>query len=467
MICNEIKPVVGQGTIELIDYSPITVNSSVDSSVNSSTGSTANDSKAYATGSSTSETNSYDVSVNLSKAGGINAGYAHSSTVTADQSATTGTETGADRQFASSESMSIKEWGSYLSIDPQTQAAMWTWTQEYPWNCSIFGQRTSSATSVPPFVFTRLFVGTDASGAYKTMPPSTLSLVGITFVSKARWAYFPTAGDDLQFRHSVTYQTGTHTIASSTKSATIDQMSTTIAPIGTVMLSNVPIIYTASTNIVSEPPSLATNPPSTTTTLASLSQLALDPLGGSDHRGAVVGLTATQFRTPLPHPTDAFIVAPASNDLFITGTGFSFSSDLASMFQADVRKGPITFTVSFKVSSTDDDYTLYIRHWKSTPLGCSITCVINDLATVIRHVDEGEVEGGSDNMMRLVLRNLDYSSTEFFDYLRRNEHGRGHSRLRRCRAHDGLRLRDKISRDRLVERAKCIRIADRRGAQRG
>jgi hypothetical protein len=80
----------------LVDYFPKTLNSSVNTSESAAQGTSSSSNSQYSTGSSTSETNTYDVSVNLGffgadPTGGVTGSYGNSTTNTREQSQSEGT----------------------------------------------------------------------------------------------------------------------------------------------------------------------------------------------------------------------------------------------------------------------------------------------------------------------------------------------------------------------------------------
>jgi Rieske Fe-S protein len=391
LLINTIVPNVDtKDDIELIDYAPITVNAAVDTSINSAVSASTSDSRQYTTGSSTSVTNTYDVSVNLSKMSGVSGGFSHAQTNTVENSRTAGTDVGADRQGGSSDAMSVKEWGSYLAIDVIQQAPTWTWTQEYPWNVFLYQDRDAiQNVTLPPFVLNRLFLTpptTDPPGSAATAaPPSSLSLTGLNFVSKARWRFVPQTADAISFTHTLSYTTASHTITTNGTSATLTPVSLTLSPAGP-------------------------------TTISTLAVYALDAVGRVSSAGALLSFAPSQFDAP-PQAGASFSVKSAANDLLAEGTGFTFPLGADPVFQADVTTQSATLTVKFKIADTNQDYTLYLKHWKTTSTGCTLSITINEESPIARHVDAAESGGGSDNVLSIYLRNLDYTSPEFYDYL--------------------------------------------------
>jgi len=289
-----------------------------------------------------------------------------------------------------------------LAIDVGTQAPTWTWTQEYPWNAYVYHDKKSSGNVIlPPFIQNRLFLVPDDKTQSTVAPPSAISMRGLTFLSKARWAYFPQSADAITFEHVVTYATGEHKLGASSAPNALATGSSS-GP-GTAKLTTVTIAIG----------------PADLTTIDQLSTYGLDPLGSGSRSGSLICFTPSQFRIAPRAATDPFTIAPSTNDMLVQGTGgFTFSSDLDAVFQADVTMESAEMDVVFKVTNTQDEYSLYLKHWKLSDTGCTLTITINQGSpTIVRHIDAAESEGGSDNVLRVVLRNLDYSSSDFYDYL--------------------------------------------------
>ena len=211
----------------LIDYTPKTINSSVQANASTSQGSSSQSSSQYTTGSSTSETNSYEVSVNagfsgFTPSGGVTASTGHSETQTSERSRTSGTQSGADSQTSSSDSMTIKDWASFASVDPDSTSPeiSWLWGQEYPWD--IFKYHTPPSTApqwveVPPEILLRMYRPADEKYEAMLFPPSNLALFGVNFVANASWLYTITGDqvnprDLVQFTHKLSVSTGTHAL---------------------------------------------------------------------------------------------------------------------------------------------------------------------------------------------------------------------------------------------------------------
>ena len=83
------------------------------------------------------------------------------------------------------------------------------------------------------------------------------------------------------------------------------------------------------------------------------------------------------------------------------------------------NSGALTITLYFKIIDSVSNYVLYIKHWLTKATQVSITCVINqnDNNQLIKYVTALEGEGGDNNLLELALRNLDFTSVNYHDYL--------------------------------------------------
>jgi len=217
-------------------------------------------------------------------------------------------------------------------------------------------------------------------------PPSELSLFGIDFVTEATWLISidkeSPDPDLVNLSHSLTYTTATH---------------------GVVMKKEAASVFSASLN--TDP----ANPIKYISTDINLGLLALDAIGHLDpNDGAVAGFVPDKFDFP-PQKGTKFKLISEGNELYITGEGFikhmqTDFSDAASM------------TVNFKITNTNRDYTLFMKHWKLQEQGVKISIVVNG-NIIVRHVDAREGEGGNKNVTTISLRLKDYSSIDYCDHL--------------------------------------------------
>lgn len=407
-------------SFELLDYSPQTVNTKVQSSaVNGTTdGQTSGFSTSSTVGSSTSQTNSYGATVSTESA---SVNYEHSSTTTQESSQTKGHETSKSQSADASTSanMSVKDWGAYALVNAATKNPSWSFGQEYPWDC-IECRKTDGTLNpnngnqilivLPSAMSTRLYDGVSL------YPPSQLSMFGFNFVMKATWLVSVNDGDtgDVTIEHTLNFFTATH--------ALVPHNPPTPTSIVCVYMDQKPVI-------------LNTSDPAGLSTTLNLPLMAIDPLG-TRKVNAIIGFIPNKFFTP-PVPATAsaaatpFAIMSTANNLLIldttqypapsaadAGAGFvATESSLSSVFTTNCTS--LQITIFAKVVDTVDDYVLFIKHWKAGSGGVVITLVINsDTANPIKkYVDENMTEGGEKNLLSITLRNQDYASFDYHDYL--------------------------------------------------
>jgi len=375
------------------DYSPKTLNASVDTGQNQSANSSSSTSRQHTSGSSTSTTNSYDVSVSAGffgemPTGGISGGMSTSTTTSSDVSDSVGSGQDQGQESGRSSSMSIKDWGSYAFLDSNMQAPSWVWGQEYPWNVVNFRNSDSQGSiTLPPNVIANLLDGTFV------YPPSQISQFGLSFVAHAKWIFYVdgangTSDEVVNFDHNLTYWAGSHQ-GGGTGGVT--------ASISILTDQNGTDIETLSLN---------------------LPLLALVPIADSGSgNNAVVGLVKSEFIS-LPQAGPFRLKAGANNIYINAGTGFDALNDYDSVLTASniTAQKPASFTVQFKVVDPTLELNLYFRHWKTSTTNCLMTLNVNG-QTITRHIDTTNAGSGTDNLTTVTLRNLDYTNPDFYDYL--------------------------------------------------
>ena len=143
LLTNAISITPGTGTSVttqyLIKYNPKTLNTTIMSDTSASDSSGTSFSQQHTTGSSTSQTNSYGSSANIgffgdALVGGVSMSSEHSDTTSQSNSEGIDKGTNHGKSLTNSDSMSMKDWGSYAMIDINNQTPTWVWGQEYPWN---------------------------------------------------------------------------------------------------------------------------------------------------------------------------------------------------------------------------------------------------------------------------------------------------------------------------------------------
>lgn len=380
---------------ELLGYSPRTVNTMVETSRAQSDQESSVYSQEQTVGSSTSQTNSFGVSASLgffgdTPVGSVGADYSTSSTDQNYRSGSSGFQSERGSSAASNTAMSIKDWGAYAAINTATNGLQWTFGQEYPWN-AIRDRYTHHSGShkgqltLPQATMNRLF-DYNADPIPIAFPPSELSLFGIDFVAKASWLMpLPSAieNQSVTLQHIFEYVRGSHWVSQESE----ERVSMDASP--------------ASQSVTS--PTL------------DLTLLGLDPIAHpAPENGAMIGFVPNHFVVPPANANSKFKIISGANNLQVTGSGFD--SPMQTSFAQSV-----SLKVQFKILDDFHDYTLFMKHWMIQGAGCIISFTINeDIANpIVRSVNSQEGQGGDHNLLTLSLRNKEFSSVDYHDYLRR------------------------------------------------
>jgi hypothetical protein len=385
---SSLQPQAQTGSLafELLDYSPKTLNTSINTSQNSGDSSGVSYLSQFTSGSSYAQANSYEHTIGLGLSGDglsghISRSHSHGTTTTSSSDNTTGSTTTSESQSGFSAAMSIKDWASYASLDENNQYPTWLWGQEYPWNVLEFNNLDGSQNVIlPQFVQNRLYDG------HQIYPPSQLALTGVNFLATARWLVdvsAPIPQDEyITFQHSLTYFTASHKISGGTLVATIDNEGT----------------FTYSSPMLDLP------------------LLGLDPITQSGTgNGAVTGFSPQEFLV-LPSSGVGFRILSGANNLYVNGYGFTAPSGPDGLMQSSFT-GTTIITIQFKCISAEMDLALYLKHWKTSAQGCLMSIAINSNPPIERHVDALDAGSGSDNITTVVLRNKKYASGDYYNYL--------------------------------------------------
>lgn len=367
----------------LLTYAPRTLNTTVMATSNESQGANQSFTRQHTTGSSVSQTNSYGASMSLGfsgedPTGSVSAEFSHSDTVEHNTSDSAGTEQGASSERGASDSMSIKDWGSYAYLDVANVVPAWLWGQEYPWDVIQYRYcPKDNNVALPEFVLCRLFDNIKAPT--QAFPPSQLSLFGVDFTMKAAWQVtLPAdlAKQSLALKHRLAYLSASHGLQ---------------AGVPVVTLDPAPVPFTLT-------------PPPLDLTLLGLDAVQLP--------GPVIGFIPNKFIVP-PKAGGPFKIISDTNTMQVTGEGFD------SVMTTAFGGGSAKLLVQFKILDALVEYGLFLKHWKTTDNGCSLSMVFNGDTTnpVVRHVDTMESEGGDENLTSVVLRNTDYAAADYHDYL--------------------------------------------------
>jgi hypothetical protein len=377
------------------DYSPKTLNASVNTNQNQANDISKGTSAQHTVGSSTSVTNSYEVSASagfwgLDPTGDVTAGFSSSTTNTNETSDSTGQSQQKGFQASTGSSMSIKDWASYAYLDCDKQQPAWVWGQEFPWNVIDFHSVRSGSgekyIDLPASVRNALF---DRTFLY---PPSHIALFGLNFVAHAKWVFYPSgnpSSDDelVRFKHRLSLWTGSHFLEGTELRVSLD-------------------------NVLKDHPD---KPPVDEVEL-NLPVLALDPITETGPNGAVTGFVQSEFIMP-PGEGANFRLKSGVNNLYIKGTGFDkLSNDDTVLTASNISTKPASLTLQFKVIDPDLELSLHLKHWNTTTSACMLTLSVNG-QKITRYVDAMNATSGTDNITRITLRNFDYTSPEFYDYL--------------------------------------------------
>ena len=404
-------------TFQLIGYSPQTVNTQVQTAgtTGNSTGQTQGNSISRTAGSSTAQANTYGVSVgSMGDAFNFGLSAETSTTTTTEHSRTSTSESGTSRnqEASSSADMSIKDWGAYALVNPQNNCPAWTFGQEYPWD-AIECRKTTEAPNphnpaqvqlvVPSAMTVRLYDGVSL------YPPSHLSMFGINFSAHAQWIVTvdDSESDQVSLSHVLEYFTASHSLTGPNSSVAV---------------------YLDST-----PTKLFLPGADDISTTLDLGVLSLDPVGQAE-APAVVGFIPSKFTVlPVPAgdgaPPKQFSILANANTLLVrdttsypascsAGAGFG-AGETALTATLTGNCTSLTYAVLLKVVDAAADYTLHLKHWKTTPVGVMLTIVVNGdpSTTLTKYVDAAEAEGGESNILSVALRKQDFASVDYSDVL--------------------------------------------------
>lgn len=392
------QPKSGYSNFELVDYEPRTVNTQVQSSQQMTSETGASYSAEQSSGSSTSQTNSYSVNASGGTMGGApmaSAGgdFSHSTTHEHWKSKSSGSQTVNYSTTGASAAMSIKDWGIYSWVDKTSKSPNWILAQEYPWDATSFRStipgtdptKYGSDIVLPQAISYRLFCKVESYNF--ALPPSELSNFGLDFTLTSVWLVplgSGAADQAIQFTHGFNLARATHT-TDGDDSAYLDYAQKALSVAG---------------------PSL------------DLTQLGLDPVDPTADNGAVIGFLLSKFIIA-PGGTGSAKILSNANNLQVQATGFAALSSNNSLMQASVSAGgTASMTVSFKIIDPDSPFSLALKHWVSDG-ACTLTIVFNGQidSPITILVDDREGAGGNDNVSSIVLRNNDFSSINYHDYL--------------------------------------------------
>lgn len=374
--------------IRLLNYAPITINSSITTSRSDSTDKTLTNSSQQSVGSSSSQTNSFGVSVlggMMMEAPmwsiGFEYDYAYTKEHNQERSASTGNSAGQQNAFG--ETFSIKDWGIYAAVGEKEPQVTWVCAQEYPWDVLQFRSKgAGTEIEVPKAISDRMLI----DGC--VLPPSQLSQFGTDFTLTGEWSFVPEQENVDPDAELILIKLDTqYVLASHSRSSANGDFKLELS--------------------LSEP-----KPAECQMTLSwwQVMCLALNGLvpGRNDASLNLEKLPARRF--PAQTGTPLTITSP-TNTLLCVARGFS------SGMIADVATQPGSFTLAFKVTDTVGEVSLYIKHWKLDATGLVLTMKINGQDMPVQFVDAVQGSGGTSNRTDIALRTTDYMAEDFSDYL--------------------------------------------------
>jgi hypothetical protein len=404
-------------TLQLLEYSPHTVNTAVaqsQSTANSSSSATNETSTSSTTGTSQQQSSTYGVSVTLGDTfSGVTGSYEHSQATENSKSKSVGVGKsasvtgGSDTSLGSS--MSIKDWGTYASIDGSTVCPSWVFGQEYPWNAieaKFYAEDSYNGNGTQYKMYISSAMEANLYDRVFLYPPSELAMFGVNFLMKSLWRVIidDTASTNLVFNHTISPYLATHVIEDN---QVVVYMNNKANPLTTTA---------------------AGSADQTATITLDANMMALDPLGVNSD-AAIVGFIPNKFIPPVSGTVpNYFKTIATTNDLIIEdttcypsdkGSGFTLSQTCLTATWSNSQNFVYQITLYFKVIDSVSDYTLYTKHWITQSTGVTLSIVVNgDTSnTITKSVDALEAEGGENNLLTIALRNLDFASVSYHDYL--------------------------------------------------
>lgn len=365
-----------------LDIFPRTLNSEVNTSVTNENSSSNSTSYSHTSGSNSSQSNSFGINMNYSALQGLSGGadYRHTWENGKNNSTTNGRDLGFHIGKSLQTSMSIKDWSSYGSIKNKGKSVEWFWGQSYPWDVIQFNKiNINNEVVLPNHIKQRLMIDSNTLAQ-----PSHLSMFGLDFLMTAKWIIeMPDTINKenclLNINNIITCQKAKHLFNNKNVAAKFTDQITDNFRINAIDL------YEVSLTNISE--NQNTNP-------------------------AIISLDTEPY---IYFNDTTFRINSSMNNLLIDGKGFKFSKNQG--FHSDLKKDT-EINIKFKVIDNVVNYNLILMHWVlDNKLACKLTIEVNDHEPIQLMIDYTEGKGGQNNRTEISLRNNDFRSVNFHDYL--------------------------------------------------
>jgi hypothetical protein len=386
ILLNEVTITANNdATVMLRQMFPKTLNSSVSTSASADNGSNNTVTSETTSGSSHTNVNTFGVGITAgffgdSPMASLTLDYSHSWERSSYDARMAGVSTGATHNVGAGETMSVKDWSSYGCLDTGGVNPSWIWGQSYPWDVIQYNQSSNGSTiDLPSFVTDRLINGE------LVLPPSQLSQFGVDFTMTAAWMIdFPKgieSDETIKIKHKTTSFTASHNKSGTSVAATLQSA-------------------TSASEAVYDSGAL------------SLSDYSLIPLNGPGAgNGSAIGFTTTPFTFAPTDPKSGFKIVSPANTLLVKGQGFA--PGMTTDFSA-----PVKLSLTFKIADYSGEYALLLMHWIGEKSGaCRLAWTVNETHGGVLYVDAPEGGGGQGNLTSLALRDTDFTSINFHDYL--------------------------------------------------
>jgi hypothetical protein len=319
-------------------------------------------------------------------------------------------------------------------IDPHTPVTpYWVFGQEYPWNaiqCRYTEGKTSAYKGKAPYegkvpykvpmTISTSMANNLYDGAF-LYPPSELSLYSLNFVVKAAWRIYVDYENSTKITvaNSIQYYSASHNLSPAKYNE-----KTTRTP--NVYMDQFPadLLVKSGSKYVT---------PSTT---LDLNLMALDPVGVNTDSAIVGFIPIDLFLSLYPRVRlrRTLKTIATTNDLLFEDTtdwrggasGFTVSQTCLTATWKSNTHDPYEITLYFKVTDSVSNYSLHMKHWiiqqeKGKQTGVALTLEVNkgnpNPITISKYVNAPEAEGGENNILSIALRDLDFASVEYHDYL--------------------------------------------------